>query len=175
MACGWQRSVARYDELIIYKISDIQGILRTTAEKCELIHGAPCKLRIYYAGGWYKVTFTDSLNFLPAFLPIGAGQEAILEFAVVAIAPARTAMNLLWFSQCSILHPVINEGFPESSIRHDEFQINEWIWGHIVCHGFISGQGIEPVIFSRSVCLNVQFACAGRFLSLRTPIIAVAT
>ncbi|AIJ07026.1 Hypothetical protein ETEE_0552 [Edwardsiella anguillarum ET080813] len=57
-------------------------------------------------------------------------------------------MNLLWFYQGAILHSVINEGFPEASIRHDEFQINERIWGHIMCHDFISGQGIEPVIFS---------------------------
>ncbi|ARF51027.1 hypothetical protein DSJ_17960 [Pantoea stewartii subsp. stewartii DC283] len=71
------------------------------------------------------MAFPDSLNFLPAFLPIGAGQEAILEFAVVAIAPARTSMNLLRFSQGAILHSVINEGFPEASICHDEFQINE--------------------------------------------------
>lgn len=73
---------------------------------------------------------------LPALLPIGAGQKAIFEFAMVTIRPTRPAMNFLSRWQVSRLYPIINECLTEASIIHDEFQINQAIWSHFMLHGF---------------------------------------
>ena len=51
---------------------------------------------------------------------------------MVTIQPAGPAVNFLWFWKGTVFDAVIDEGFTETSISHDEFQVNKCVFTQLV-------------------------------------------
>ena len=85
IACGCQRSVANYDELIFYEMVVASGFLRTVAEDGELTISVPCIHRISMSGDCFERNNSGVDFVLPVVLPIKATQELLLELTVLTI------------------------------------------------------------------------------------------
>jgi hypothetical protein len=71
--------------------------------------------------------FSDWIIFLPSNLPTAAGNELVFELKVVTVFPAGAGANFDGLAESAVFYAVINVGFAETSIGHDELQINECI------------------------------------------------
>lgn len=119
--------MANDSERMIKRMPEYKGVLRTGKEGGELLYGVPCRRLTRHSSCCAIWLLWNWVKFLPSNLPIAAGNQLIFEFEVVAIFPAGTSTDFDGLAEGAVFNAVVDVGLAETSIGHDELQVNERI------------------------------------------------